>query len=109
MDTRFAKDQSYLFFAQFVTETQLARNSMSIQLRKGKPITRDGRKISNRLLQDKREVERLVHKRRHTVHATTERRSILLGENFARSTGYDKTVRNPYVFLHVQRSRNEMA
>ncbi len=63
VDTRFAKDQSYLFFAQFVTETQLARNSMSIQLRKGKPITRDGRKISNRLLQDKREVERLVHNR----------------------------------------------
>ncbi|KAG1928321.1 hypothetical protein F2P79_023725 [Pimephales promelas] len=43
VDTRFAKDQSYLFFAQFVTETHLARNSMSIQLRKGKPVTRDGR------------------------------------------------------------------
>ncbi len=41
VDTRFARDQSYLFFVQFVTETQLARNSMSIQLRKGKPITRD--------------------------------------------------------------------
>ncbi|RXN14956.1 replicase helicase endonuclease [Labeo rohita] len=32
VDTRFAKDQSYLFFAQFVTETHMARNSMSIQL-----------------------------------------------------------------------------
>ncbi|CAM4556297.1 unnamed protein product [Leuciscus chuanchicus] len=61
VDTRFAKDQSYLFFAQFVIETQLARNSMSIQLRKGKPLTRDGRRISNRLLQDNREIERLVH------------------------------------------------
>ncbi|RXN36706.1 replicase helicase endonuclease [Labeo rohita] len=36
VDSRFAKDQSYLFFAQFVTETHMARNSMSIQLRKGK-------------------------------------------------------------------------
>ncbi|KAK7149216.1 hypothetical protein R3I94_008742 [Phoxinus phoxinus] len=63
VDTRFAKDQSYLFFAQFVTETHLARNSMSIQLRKGKPVTRDGRRISNRLLQDNREIERLVHNR----------------------------------------------
>nr|XP_021330385.1 uncharacterized protein LOC101882679 [Danio rerio] len=63
VDARFARDQSYLFFAQFVTETQLARNSMSIQLRKGKPITRDGRRISNRMLQDSDEVERLVHNR----------------------------------------------
>ncbi|XP_068069853.1 uncharacterized protein [Danio rerio] len=63
VDARFARDQSYLFFAQFVTETQLARNSMSIQLRKGKPITKDGRRISNRMLQDSDEVERLVHNR----------------------------------------------
>ncbi|KAG1928320.1 ATP-dependent DNA helicase PIF1 [Pimephales promelas] len=63
VDTRFAKDQSYLFFAQFVTETHLARNSMSIQLRKGKPVTRDGRRISNSMLQDNREIERLVHNR----------------------------------------------
>ncbi|KAL1261372.1 hypothetical protein QQF64_006637 [Cirrhinus molitorella] len=63
VDTRFAKDQSYLFFAQFVTETHMARNSMSIQLRKGKPVTRDGRRISNQLLQDDLEVERLVHSR----------------------------------------------
>lgn len=62
-NTRFASDQSYLFFAQFVTETQLVRNSMSIQLRKGKPITRDGRRISNKLLQDNREIEQLVHNR----------------------------------------------
>ncbi|XP_073724526.1 uncharacterized protein [Misgurnus anguillicaudatus] len=59
-DTRFARDQSYLFFAQFATETHMARNSMTVQLRKGKPITKDGRRISNRLLQDNREVERLV-------------------------------------------------
>ncbi|RXN35590.1 replicase helicase endonuclease [Labeo rohita] len=63
VDTRFAKDQSYLFFAQFATETHMARNSMSIQLRKGKPVTRDGRRISNKLLQDDLEVERLVHSR----------------------------------------------
>ncbi|XP_055028464.2 uncharacterized protein [Misgurnus anguillicaudatus] len=59
-DTRFARDQTYLFFAQFATETHMARNSMTVQLRKGKPITKDGRRISNRLLQDNREVERLV-------------------------------------------------
>ncbi len=63
VDARFAKDQSYLFFAQFVTETHMARNSMSIQLRKGKPVTKDGRRISNKLLQDDLEVQRLVHSR----------------------------------------------
>ena len=36
---------------------------MSIQLRKGKPVTKDGRRISNKLLQDDLEVERLVHSR----------------------------------------------
>ncbi|CAI5655046.1 unnamed protein product [Oreochromis niloticus] len=60
-DTRFATDQSYLFFAQFVTETHMATNSMSIQLRKGKAITKDGRRICNRMLQNKDEVERLIN------------------------------------------------
>ncbi|KAJ8011952.1 hypothetical protein DPEC_G00063660 [Dallia pectoralis] len=48
---------------EFVTETHMAKSSMSIQLRKGKAKTRDGRKISNKLLQDKSEVERLVRNR----------------------------------------------
>lgn len=51
VDSRFAKDQTYLFFAQFVTETHLANSSMSIQLRKGKPLTKDGRRINNNMLQ----------------------------------------------------------
>ncbi|KAJ8351005.1 hypothetical protein AAFF_G00165530 [Aldrovandia affinis] len=48
VDTRFAKDQSYLFFAQFVTETHMATCSMSIQTRKGKKNAGDGRRISRR-------------------------------------------------------------
>ena len=60
VDDRFARDTNYLFFAQFVTEIHLATSSMTIQLRKGKPFTRDGRNITSGMLQDKREVERLV-------------------------------------------------
>ncbi|KAE8277990.1 hypothetical protein D5F01_LYC23957 [Larimichthys crocea] len=45
---------------EFVTETHIATNSMSIQMRKGKPITSDGRKISSKMLQDKQEVEKLI-------------------------------------------------
>ncbi|KAK0145562.1 hypothetical protein N1851_015516 [Merluccius polli] len=60
VDTRFASNQCYLFFSQFVTETHIATNSMSIQMRKGKPMTRDGRKISSKMLQDKQEVEKLI-------------------------------------------------
>ena len=59
-DNRFALDSNYIFFAQFITEMYLANSSMSIQLRKGKPMTRDGRKITAKMLQDKREVEKLV-------------------------------------------------
>ncbi|KAM9770976.1 uncharacterized protein ACBT44_004651 isoform 4-T5 [Syngnathus typhle] len=61
VDERFARDTNYLFFAQFVIEIYLATSSMRIQLRKGKPFTRDGRRINNAMLQDKREVEKLVH------------------------------------------------
>ncbi|ROL52065.1 ATP-dependent DNA helicase PIF1 [Anabarilius grahami] len=39
IDNRCAKDTNYLFFAQFTTEVNLATSSMSIQLRKSKPMT----------------------------------------------------------------------
>ncbi|KAJ8366679.1 hypothetical protein AAFF_G00345430 [Aldrovandia affinis] len=38
VDTQFAKDQSYFFFAQFVTETHMATCSMSIQTRRGRKM-----------------------------------------------------------------------
>ncbi|KAL6470515.1 hypothetical protein MHYP_G00216340 [Metynnis hypsauchen] len=57
-DNRFARDTNYIFFAQFVTEMHLATSSMSIQLRKAKSMTRDGRKINSALLQDKQDFEK---------------------------------------------------
>nr|XP_057929967.1 uncharacterized protein LOC131129981 isoform X1 [Doryrhamphus excisus]XP_057929968.1 uncharacterized protein LOC131129981 isoform X1 [Doryrhamphus excisus]XP_057929969.1 uncharacterized protein LOC131129981 isoform X1 [Doryrhamphus excisus] len=66
VDPRFAEDQGYLFFAQFVIETYMANNSMSIQSRKGKPHTADGRKILNRMIQDKAALERLIQNREAT-------------------------------------------
>ncbi|XP_073808479.1 uncharacterized protein [Danio rerio] len=60
IDNRCARDTNYIFFAQFVTEMHIATSSMSIQLRKAKPMTRDGRRINCSLLQDKRELEKLV-------------------------------------------------
>ncbi|XP_032445815.1 uncharacterized protein LOC116736996 [Xiphophorus hellerii] len=66
IDTRFAKDHSYLFFAQFVTETHIANNSMSIQRRKGKPSTKDGKNISSKMLQDKEELEKLIQNKEAT-------------------------------------------
>ncbi|KAJ8353098.1 hypothetical protein AAFF_G00109120 [Aldrovandia affinis] len=66
VDTRFAKDQSYLFFAQFVTETHMATCSMSIQTQKGKKNARDGRRISNKMLQDKAELEKLIQNKEAT-------------------------------------------
>ncbi|CAM4556317.1 unnamed protein product [Leuciscus chuanchicus] len=110
VDTRFAKDQSYLFFAQFVIETQLARNSMSIQLRKGKPLTRDGRRISNRLLQDNREIERLVHNKDATRFMQPLRGSPSYWEKTLRDLqAMIRQLGTPTVFLHIQCSRNEMA
>lgn len=62
VDTRFAQDQSYLFFAQFVTETHMANNSMSIQMRKGKR-TKRGTAVTNKMLQDKEELEKLIQRK----------------------------------------------
>ena len=60
VDTRFARDTSYLFFAQSFTETHMAKSSMSIQLRKGTPNTRGGPKKSNKF-------KRLVRNRNDTM------------------------------------------
>ncbi len=66
IDNRCARDTSYIFFAQFVTEMHMATSSMSIQLRKAKPMTRDGRRINSSLLQDKQELEKLVNNKEAT-------------------------------------------
>ncbi|KAL1277145.1 hypothetical protein QQF64_023818 [Cirrhinus molitorella] len=60
VDNRCARDTNYIFFAQFVTEMHMATSSMSIQLRKSKPMTHDGRRINCSLLQDKHELEKLL-------------------------------------------------
>ncbi|OCT76291.1 hypothetical protein XELAEV_18031490mg [Xenopus laevis] len=60
VDNRFARDTNYIFFAQFITEIHLAFSSMSIQLRKSKSITRDGRRINSSLLQERSELDKLV-------------------------------------------------
>ncbi|KAK7878952.1 hypothetical protein WMY93_034202, partial [Mugilogobius chulae] len=59
--------------AQYVTEIHLARSSMSIQLRKAKPVTRDGRKITASMLKDKTEVEKLVRNKDALRFMTTLR------------------------------------
>ncbi len=66
IDNHCARDTSYIFFAQFVTEMHMATSSMSIQLRKAKPMTRDGRRINSSLLQDKQELEKLVNNKEAT-------------------------------------------
>lgn len=73
VDNRFARDTTYLFMAQYVTEIHLAQSSMSIQLRKAKPVTRDGRKITSSMLKDKAEVEKLVRNKDALRFMTTLR------------------------------------
>ncbi|KAJ8361678.1 hypothetical protein AAFF_G00432110 [Aldrovandia affinis] len=70
VDTRFAKDQSYLFFAQFVTETHMATCSMSIQTRKGKKNAGTAGGFPNKMLQDKVELENSSKIRKRRFHAT---------------------------------------
>lgn len=81
-DTPFASDQSYFFFAQFVTETHLATNSVSIQMRRGKFRTKESRKINNLMLQE--EEERLIMDKDATRFVNPSEAIQLIGRNTER-------------------------
>ena len=66
VDNRFAKDTNYIFFAQFVNEIYQAQSKISIQLRKGKPFRRDGRKIKSSMLKNKNEIQNMISKNEGT-------------------------------------------
>ena len=49
-DTRFARDNNFIFFAQFMIEMSNIRSNLSIALRKGKRKTHEGKKITASML-----------------------------------------------------------
>lgn len=77
-DNHFAMDTNYIFFAQFVTEMHLAMPSMSIQLRKGKVLTKDNHVFVERSGQG---AEACATWGSHKIHAAFERNSCLLGKD----------------------------
>ncbi|XP_066283397.1 uncharacterized protein [Branchiostoma lanceolatum] len=59
-DTRFARDPCYIFYAQYVTELHFIQSNISISLRKGSPITSDGRRISAGMLSNKEDLQTIL-------------------------------------------------
>ena len=59
-DSRFASDTSYIFFSQYVSEHSQISSKMSVALRQGSPITKDGRQISKQLLASRTYVNELL-------------------------------------------------
>ncbi|KAI8518266.1 hypothetical protein Bbelb_042830 [Branchiostoma belcheri] len=59
-DTRFARDTSYIFFAQYVTELRFIQSNISISMRKGSPTTSDGRKISAGMLSNREDLQAIL-------------------------------------------------
>ncbi|XP_066264724.1 uncharacterized protein [Branchiostoma lanceolatum] len=59
-DTRFARDPCYIFFAQYVTELRFIQSNISISMRKGSPITSDGRRISAGMLSNKEDLQTIL-------------------------------------------------
>ncbi|KAG7482471.1 hypothetical protein JOB18_021892 [Solea senegalensis] len=93
-----------------LSQTHLANSSMSIQMRKGKTKSKDGRRISNRMLQDKNEVEKTDPKSgRDTLHAAPERNSSLLEQTAEGPPHYGQTVGQANILPNVFSCRNEMA
>ncbi|KAI8507071.1 hypothetical protein Bbelb_155100 [Branchiostoma belcheri] len=59
-DTRFASDTSYIFFAQYVTELHFIQSNISISMRKGSPVTSDGRRISAGMLSNREDLQNIL-------------------------------------------------
>ncbi|XP_078688663.1 uncharacterized protein LOC144920377 isoform X2 [Branchiostoma floridae x Branchiostoma belcheri] len=59
-DTRFARDTSYIFFAQYVTELRFIQSNISISMRKGSPTTSDGRRISAGMLSNREDLQAIL-------------------------------------------------
>ena len=61
VDTRFASDTQYIFFAQYLTELSQMTSSISIAMRQGGAKTRDGRKVTADMLADKDQLRTIVN------------------------------------------------
>ncbi|XP_062618787.1 uncharacterized protein LOC134280394 [Saccostrea cucullata] len=59
-DTRFAKDNKFIFFAQFMIEMSNIKSNLSIALRKGKAKTDDGKKITASMLTNSENLQQIL-------------------------------------------------
>ncbi|XP_066289123.1 uncharacterized protein, partial [Branchiostoma lanceolatum] len=59
-DARFARDTSYIFYAQFVNELHFIQSNISISMRKGSAVTAGGRTISAEMLSNKEDVKEIM-------------------------------------------------
>ncbi|XP_069106088.1 uncharacterized protein [Argopecten irradians] len=62
VDNRFAQDTNFLFFAQYISELQQVISSVSIALRKGEKIGKDGQSINAGILQNQELVKDILKK-----------------------------------------------
>ena len=60
VDTRFASDPQYIFFAHYLTELNFISSNISIALRKGKKNTKDGRRITANTLSQRQGVDHVT-------------------------------------------------
>lgn len=60
VDSRFSSDNSYIFFAQYISELSQILSSISIAMRKGSARTHSGQKITARMLTDKDAVREIL-------------------------------------------------
>ena len=60
VDTRFASDPQYIFFAHYITELNFISSNISIALRKGKRNTKDGRRITAHTLSQRQGIDHVT-------------------------------------------------
>ncbi|XP_062600308.1 uncharacterized protein LOC134261943 [Saccostrea cucullata] len=59
-DKRFARDNQFIFFAQFMIEMSNIRSNISIALRKGKGNTNDGGKVTASMLTNANDLQKIL-------------------------------------------------
>ena len=60
IDTRFASDPQYIFFAHYITELNFISSNISIALRKGKRNTKDGKRITAHTLSQRQGIDHVT-------------------------------------------------
>ncbi|VDI42380.1 Hypothetical predicted protein [Mytilus galloprovincialis] len=109
VENRFARDTSYIFFSQYLTELNSVISNVQISLRKECPFSKEGKKITGEMLCNKETLKELFKKDEAIKYLKPiKRNSPILAKFTERYICNDQTVRCANILLFFFISRLQM-